>query len=123
MSHTLFVTHSGKLIDYTNINPDLINLDDIAHHLCQENRYGGSFDIGIKLSVARHSINCYKVGKRMCFNNIILRMLLMHDASEYLLKDIPSGLKRVLPEYIKLEKKVTDIIFNKYGISQNEDYM
>lgn len=42
---------------------------------------------------------------------------LLHDASEAYMKDLPSPLKSLLPDYKKLEAEVSTVIFKKWGVN------
>lgn len=103
-------THSGKMIDVLNPDPALITIDDIAHALAYIPRFGGHLDK--PYSVAQHCI-------AVCRHSAVpLREklgALMHDASEYLLLDMPSPIKRHLPDYKAMEAKLTEVIEKKYG--------
>lgn len=126
--HTKFLTHSGVLIDYSEFKAEDVNLQDIAHHLANERRYGGALPLNQYFSVACHSINManfvFDLATSMNYDleNLkrLMRYALFHDASEAYLKDIPSGLKALLPEYKVLEKKFSEVIYQKYGIVEND---
>lgn len=126
--HTKFLTNSGVLIDYTDFRKEDINLQDIAHHLANERRYGGALPLDTYFSVACHSINManfvFDLATSLNYEvedvKRLMRYALFHDASEAYLKDMPSGLKALLPEYKKLEEKFSKIIFDKYGIEEND---
>jgi hypothetical protein len=126
--HTKFLTNGGVLLDYTNFRKEDINLQDIAHHLANERRYGGALPLDTYFSVACHSINManfvFELTTSLNYEvedvKRLMRYALFHDASEAYLKDIPSGLKALLPEYKILEKKFSDVIFKKYGIEEND---
>lgn len=126
--HTKFLTHSGVLIDYSDFKAEDINLQDIAHHLANERRYGGALPLDKYFSVACHSINManfvFDLATSLNYEaehvRRLMRFTLFHDASEAYLRDIPSGLKALLPEYKVLENKFTEIILTKYGIEEND---
>lgn len=101
------VTHSGKVIDPKNINPDDIVIEDIAWGLSKADRWGGQSREFY--SVAQHSVQC----ARMSSGQDKLSAL-MHDASEAYLCDIPSPIKALLPDYHELEKKFMQVIADKF---------
>ena len=104
-------TYSGKYINVFEPNPDDILIEDIAHSLSNQQRFGGH--LPRKYSVAEHSIICSKFG-----HNIENRLdLLMHDASEAYLLDIPSPIKRKLPCYKKIEHKLMLVIAEKFNFN------
>lgn len=103
-------THSGKMIDVLNPDPALITIDDIAHALAHIPRFGGHLDK--PYSVAQHCI-------AVCHHKSVPLKdklgALMHDASEYLLLDMPAPIKKHLPDYKAMEAKLTEVIEKKYG--------
>ena len=46
-------------------------------------------------------------------------MALMHDAAEAYVNDIPSPLKRLVPQYVEVEDRVWEAIAKKYGLPKN----
>ena len=108
---------SGRVIDLDDFTPESFTLDDIAHHLSKIQRYNGALPIDVTYSVAEHSINLYNY-MRNCssgqFLPLELCQILLHDASEAMLTDIPSYLKHYIPDYVKIEAKVQRIIYDKY---------
>ena len=106
-----YTTYKKHIIDFENFNDDLIDIDDIAHALSLTCRFGGQCDYFY--SVAQHSINCYKKALHDGLNDILLYALL-YDASEAYMCDIPSPLKKLIPEYKRIENIVSSKIFNKY---------
>jgi 5'-deoxynucleotidase YfbR-like HD superfamily hydrolase len=88
-------TFSGKMINIFEFNSRDIDIEDVAHHLSLENRFAGA--TRHHYSVAQHSLLVsevlYKKGKKSKNHNRWAMMGLLHDASEYVLKDIPSPCK------------------------------
>jgi hypothetical protein len=120
--HSLYITHSGHHFDMANISENDIILDDIAHGLVKECRYGQAMDLDRHYSVCQHSLALCNYALNVLEKKDLARLLLMHDASEAYLGDIPNGLKSLLPDYIKLEEKVTNVILSKYKIKK-PDYL
>lgn len=117
MTHTKFLTYSGKLIDFNNIISDDICLEDIAHHLCNINRFGGCLPLHVRYSVASHSLNCFKMAKILYPGEVaVWRVALMHDATEAYLGDVVSGLKTCLTQYKEMESFFWELIKNKYKL-------
>ncbi len=117
MSHTLFATSSGKLIDFKHITLDDICLEDISHHLTNISRFGGGLPLHVRYSVASHSLNCFKMAMLLFPNEPeVWRTALMHDATEAYLGDIVSGLKMCIPEYKELEHSLWQLIKEKYSL-------
>ena len=49
---------------------------------------------------------------------------LLHDASEAYMSDVPRPFKEVLPEYVKLEEKLIDLIYTRFiGSTLTEEEM
>ena len=103
-------TKSGIYVNVINPTPDMIVIEDIAHSLSNLCRFGGhtqSF-----YSVAQHSVLCADLVKGK--ENKLTALL--HDASEAYLIDVPSPLKKHLPDYQKIEKNMMKVISKKFGI-------
>lgn len=103
-------TVSGRYIDVFNPDEDAIDIMDIAHSLSQTARFGGH--LPHFYSVAQHSIFCAGVG---CNPKESLTLLL-HDATEAYLGDMPSPIKYRLPDYKALEDNLHQVICNKFGL-------
>jgi 5'-deoxynucleotidase YfbR-like HD superfamily hydrolase len=109
-------THSGKLLNLLTPKVEDICIEDIAIGLCREGRFSnqGKFFY----SVGQHSI--YACG--LAPSELKLELLL-HDASEAYIKDIPYGLKEGLKskfknqiDYQLLERKLTATINEKFKL-------
>lgn len=103
-------TYSGLYYNYTNPTPEMILLEDIAHHLSNTCRYSGA---GSKfVSVAEHSVKV----SRLC-PELFKAEGLMHDAAEAYLWDIPKPAKPLYGDvYAKLTEKCDAAIGAKFGI-------
>jgi hypothetical protein len=101
------------------LEPDwwLIDISDIAHHLAQRVRYSGA--CSELYSVAQHSYLMAKWGQRKGLSSREQMQLLLHDAAEYVLPDVPRPIKKALEGFAGIEGRVeTEIVswFNKvYG--------
>lgn len=114
------------IITYTNIHFEILNpasedicIKDIAHALsllCRGNGHTKCF-----FSVAQHSINCAKEAAMRGYSKQVQLACLLHDASEAYLSDITRPLKKHLPEYLAIEKKVQDAIFDKYQVDKSDE--
>ena len=102
-------TSTGKYINFTDIHEDDICIEDIAHALSMQCRFGGH--LPVHYSVAQHSVHC----SELVHPDLALEALL-HDASEAYMLDIPKPLKNLLPDYERLEDELMGIIADKYGI-------
>ena len=102
-------TRSGKFINVFNPNPDDIVIEDIAHCLSMQCRFGGH--LPVFYSVAQHSVMC----SLMVPEEYALEALL-HDASEAYLLDMPSPIKHGLTNYKDVETALQKVIAAKFGI-------
>lgn len=104
------LVRSGVLFDVFNPQDKDIKINDIIHALSNLCRYGGHCPEFY--SVAQHSVLCSYYGRtpKECLE------LLMHDASEAYLVDLPRPIKKMLPDYIKAEDSLLDCIFKKFGL-------
>lgn len=108
---TILATWTGKRIDYLNPAPDQIEIEDIATALSRESRFAGhSMHF---YSVAQHSVLCSSIVP----DELALEALL-HDAAEAYLKDIPSPLKRLLPDYKLIEARFDSVIRKVFGLPE-----
>jgi hypothetical protein len=106
-------TLSGKKFDYINSTADDIDIEDIANALSNICRFAGH--LPEFYSVAQHSVLCSQiVHPEFAFE------ALMHDAAEAYVQDLPAPLKRLLPEYQRIETMVDDLIRSKYAIPANQ---
>lgn len=107
----LIRTHSGRLVDLSNVLPSDIDIWDIAHALANVCRYGGHTPKFY--SVAQHS--CY-VSTR-CPEEYRLEGLL-HDAAEAYIGDLTRPLKDLLGERVQqLEVDIERAIALTFGLT------
>lgn len=108
-------TYSGRRFTPTNPSPDAIVIEDIAHALSMQCRFGGH--IKSFYSVAQH---CVLVSYICNFEDAFWG--LMHDASEAYLIDLPRPLKHSgkLDAYIEFEGKVQAAICKRYDLAEKE---
>jgi hypothetical protein len=105
-------TYTGKKLHFLEPSVDEICIDDIAHALSNECRFGGH--TSRYYSVAEHSILVATV----CSLNELALAGLLHDASEAYLRDIPSPIKAHLHNYRELETRLMDAIADKFGLDR-----
>ena len=102
-------TFSGKHFYYDRINKDDIVINDIAVSLSNICRFAGH--LSHFYSVAQHAVLCSQlVPQEFAFE------ALMHDATEAYCQDIPAPLKRLLPDYKRMEEKIDAVIREKYEL-------
>lgn len=106
----------GNYFDFADPNPDEIFLDDIIRALICEPRYAGHSSEFY--SVAEHSLHCLDLARRDGLSEDLQRLALMHDAHEAYVKDIPSPLKSLLPDYQRIEAKVWAAVAFRFGLPE-----
>lgn len=106
---TYIHVYSGQFVDYVNPDPDTICIEDIAHALALVNRYAGHTPF--PYSVAQHSV----LASQMAPAGLELP-LLMHDAHEAYVGDMPTPLKRLMPEYQEIEDRMEAVVQEKFGV-------
>ena len=102
-------TLSGKHFNYLDIQQDDIVIEDIATALSHICRFAGH--LPEFYSVGQHSV----LTSHLVPQEFALEALL-HDAAEAYLQDIPSPLKRLLPDYQVIEARVDAAIRQKFGL-------
>ena len=113
-------TYTGKHFDPVNPEIELIDIRDIAHALSLICR--GNGQVKTFFSVGQHCINAAKEAKARGYSNRVILACLIHDAGESYLSDVPRPLKPSMPEYIRTEEHLLDLIYEKYlGSKLNEE--
>lgn len=110
-----YVTFTGFEVHPENLGALHINLQDMAHHLTNIQRFGGALPFDKSYSVAEHCILMAEHAQ-VYFDYGVARMCLLHDAPEAYLGDVVSGLKACLPDYQALEHELEGLIYSKYNI-------
>lgn len=100
-------TVSGRYVNIFDPKPEMIHIEDIAHSLSMQCRFGGH--LPKYYSVAQHSILVANLVPEEHFVSAI-----MHDASEAYLLDIPTPIKRKLTNYKEIEDNLMKVIAKKY---------
>lgn len=103
------LTYSGHFIEIPFAKDDQIHIIDIAHGLARTCRFG-SQTIPF-LSVAQHSVlGSYLVPERY------RKAFMLHDSAEAYLGDLPSPIKRMIPQYLKIEILLLGRIADKFDV-------
>jgi hypothetical protein len=113
----------SNYMDLVDPNPAEIRFADIARalsRLCRYTGHGRHF-----YSVAEHSVHCVRAFAAHAAGDIytdpwlrdIARDILMHDAAEAYLGDVASPLKRLLPDYRRLEKRMEAAIAARFDLA------
>lgn len=112
-------TASGVAFPVVDIQPDLIDIEDIAHALSLTCRFAGHCKRFY--SVAEHTVAVYRTMNGMGASKNAMRCALLHDASEAYLGDVTRPLKAALPEYRKIEHRLQEAIYEAFGAIPTED--
>lgn len=106
----------GRELYVPDLDLKAIQICDIALALSKECRFLGRCR-GF-YSVAEHLCHCFDVARTFDMPWMRLREILLHDAAEAYVRDMPSPVKRILPDYQGLEKLVTRRIHEKFGVRE-----
>lgn len=91
---------------------DKILIEDIAHALSLMTRANGHFPEFY--SVGQHCIGCYKEAVARGLGERIAFICLLHDASEAYIADVTRPVKKELKEYLVIEKRLQDAIYERF---------
>lgn len=120
-------TFTGKTLDFENPDPDSICIEDIAHALSMVCRFSGQCrDF---YSVAQHSV-LVSLGLQLVVppeeqktwwlwqkhERQLRKIALLHDAAEAYMGDLNRPLKRIMPQYSRIEDKVFRAISMKFKL-------
>ena len=103
-------TASGKTIDLLRPDPFMLDLDDIALHLSRQIRYYGAYNV----STAEHCFAVSIMLRNGSTPTYLERAGLLHDAAEAYMGDVSYALKPMLPEYVKLERRLMGVIYTRF---------
>lgn len=101
-------TLSGVYVNVFEPDPDTLLIEDIAHALSNQPRFGGH--LPKFYSVAQHSLLCYLIAEKEEKYNA-----LMHDVSEAYLLDMPKPIKLEMPEYNAIEDNLMNVLAKKFN--------
>jgi uncharacterized protein len=102
-------TFTGKHFDFTVMDPETIDIRDIAHALSGIPRY--TAHTPETYSVGQHSIMACLAAPDECKIEALL-----HDAAEAYLGDVSKPLKTLLPDYQALETNLEAVLSEKYQL-------
>ncbi len=107
------LTYNGALVDAVDLSPEDIDPSSLIHASSIVNRYTGNT---IRpYSVCEHSMHLYHYVPASC-----RRAALIHDWSEAMFADVPSPVKKRLPEYVRMEEAAQKVIFMAMGVTWDE---
>lgn len=101
-------TFTGIYFDFTDPEGSVIDIRDIAHGLANLCRFNGQ--TSKFYSVAQHCVLMAGFGAADPFE------MLMHDAHEAYVGDMPSPLKQLIPDYKEIEKRVEAAVRRRFGL-------
>lgn len=116
----LIRTFTGKQVDPLDLQPDDVDIRDIAHHLSLINRWGGAAPI--EYSVATHSLWVANRLRYEGFDADVELAGLLHDAAEYVLGDMVTQIKydSRMQWFRDLGDKTTRIIFAAFRLDYTD---
>lgn len=100
-------TISGNYVNVFEPDVDTLIIEDIAHALSNQPRFGGH--LPKFYSVAQHSILCHNIASPEERYNA-----LMHDVSEAYLLDMPKPIKLEMPDYNRIEDNLMNVLAEKF---------
>ena len=124
-------TFTGKTLDFENPDPESICIEDIAHALSMVCRFSGQcrefysvaqhsvlVSLGLHLIVQKENNEMWWLWKQQ---EIKLRQIaLLHDAAEAYMGDMNRPLKRIMPQYSRIEDRVFRAIASKFKLLFSE---
>lgn len=117
-SQIYMVTNSGVKFFPFDVEPEMINIEDISHALSRICRFNGHPDD--HYSVSQHSV---LMARDMCeqydepSSELRLKTLL-HDSAEAYISDVPAPIKTAISDELpNLEDSILESIFERFGLS------
>jgi len=104
-------TYSGRYIDAFNMKIEDIDIIDIAHSLSLTTRWNGHSKE--PYSISEH---CVWMAERATAPETKMEALL-HDASEAYIVDVPTPIKKRMPEYLIVEEQIMKLVAEKFGFN------
>jgi hypothetical protein len=107
-------TYTGVRFYACDPRPYEVVLEDIAHALSMLCRFGGH--ASQFYSVAQHSAITAFLLNHNGESPFVQLLGLAHDFTEAYIADLPTPLKRNLPEYVAIENPLFDVIWQSFGL-------
>ncbi len=111
-----FRTAKGIKFNILHPEPEMIDVKDIAKGLAYKPHFSGFSPQ--YFSIAEHSLLVQKIIANVFPKNYTLQLeALLHDASEAYTGDMIKPLKNLLPNFVIIEKRIQEVIYNRFGIT------
>lgn len=114
---TIF-TARGSLIDFLNPEFSKFSMVEIAESLAKECRFA-NHTLDCHYSVAEHSVHAARLAPHFGVEPLAA---LLHDAPEAYMRDVPTPLKNLLPEYQRIHDGILEEIFKINHLSIRDHY-
>lgn len=98
--------------DFLDPRPESISIEDIVWSLSMQPRYYGH--VSTHYSIAQHCCHVHDY----CEDPFRFEGL-MHDACEAYVGDMVTPLKRLIPEYQAIEKRISKVIASVFGLRED----
>jgi len=108
------LTRSGRQFSFTNPQPDMVAVEDVAHALSNINRFTGH--TAYAYSVAQHCVSVSRYLELTGHPVIVQYAGLLHDAHEAYFGDISSPLKAFLG-VAPLEDRIQAVVAEAFGLT------
>lgn len=112
-------TYTGKNLYFLDPDPGNIVLEDIAHGLAFNCRFGGHTKR--YYSIALHSLNVSERLGKMGHGSMLQFYGLLHDAAEAYMGDVPAPIKSNLEKFREIEERILKALWNAFGVSPPSD--
>lgn len=113
-------TYTGIEFPVKNQQVHHICSEDIVHALPKICRFNGH--VKRFYSVAQHSILINSISSSSIdFDEDISDACLLHDFAETYICDLPSPFKSCLEEYVELEERLHDLVYERYNCPRMKD--
>lgn len=109
------IRSSGVEVFYEDFDRTDLKESDLFRSLSQEHRYLGD----IPVTVLTHLAICAELA--LPAGDKLAAAAAAHDLHEAYFRDLPTGLKDLLPEYRALEQKAAESIFRRLSLQLSEE--